>query len=80
VPFALPSNRLPGPLSGAVNRLFQIDKLERLYADARSRRPLAGDLLRELNVTVKVSSEDLKKIPAAGAVIAVSGSSFKAMC
>jgi putative hemolysin len=77
VPFSsLPSKRLPGPLAGAVNRLFQIDKLERLYEHARSERPLAGDLLHELDVTVNVSAEDLKRIPATGPVIVVSNHPF----
>jgi putative hemolysin len=77
VPFSsLPSKRLPGPLAGAVNRLFQIDKLERLYEHARSERPLAGDLLHELDVAVNVSTDDLKKIPSAGPVIAVSNHPF----
>jgi putative hemolysin len=77
VPFSsLPSKRLPGPLAGAVNRLFQIDKLERLYEHARSERPLAGDLLNELDVTINVSAEDLIKIPSAGPAIAVSNHPF----
>ena len=77
MPFSsLPSKRLPGPLAGAVNRLFQFDKLERLYEDARSERPLAGDLLHELDVTINVSAEDLKKIPASGPVIVVSNHPF----
>lgn len=59
-----------------MNRLLKIDKLSELYGTARSDRPLHTDILRELGIEAKVSPEDLKKIPATGAVIAVSNHPF----
>ena len=77
MPFSsLPSNRLPRPLAGAVNRFLQIDKLERLYLHARSGGLLCCDLMRALDIEMKVTPEDLKKIPVAGPVIAVSNHPF----
>ncbi len=72
----LPSNRLPAPFASAVNRFLKIDELERLYERSRSDKPLAGEMLRELNVTVQVSGKDVARIPKKGAVIAVSNHPF----
>ncbi len=77
MPFSsLPSHRLPQPLAVAVNRLLQIDKLERLYLDSRSGGLLCCDLMRALDIELKIAPEDLKKIPAAGPVIAVANHPF----
>jgi len=59
-----------------MNRLLKIDRLSELYETARSDRPLHTDILRELGIEAKVSPEDLKKIPATGAVVAVSNHPF----
>jgi putative hemolysin len=59
-----------------VNRLLQIDKLEELYLNARTGGLLCCDLMRALDIELKVTPEDLKKIPASGAVIAVSNHPF----
>jgi putative hemolysin len=59
-----------------MSRLLQMDKLSELYETARSERPLHTDILRELQIEAKVSPEDVKKIPATGAVIAVSNHPF----
>lgn len=72
----LPSNRLPAPFAGAVNRLLKLDELERLYERSRSEKPLAGEMLRELDVRVQVSDKDIARVPKKGAVIAVSNHPF----
>ena len=72
MPFSFPnSDRLPKPLAGAVNRFLKIDQLERLYDSARVGGSLAVDLLRELDVQVRVCQSDLDKIPKKGPVVAV---------
>jgi len=73
---SFPSNRLPGPLASAVNRLLQIDRLEELYERSRVQHSFARGLLEELEVHVNVSDSDLEKIPAAGAVIAIANHPF----
>lgn len=72
----LPSNRLPAAFAGAVNRLLKLDELERLYERSRTEKPLAGEMLRELDVRVQVSGKDLARVPKKGAVIAVSNHPF----
>ncbi len=72
----LPSNRLPAPFASAVNRFLKIDELVRLYERSRTEKPLAGEMLRELNVTVQVSDKDVSRVPKKGAVIAVSNHPF----
>ena len=77
MPFSsLPSHRLPQPLAVAVNRFLQIDKLERLYLESRSGGLLCCDLMRALDIELKVAPEDIKKIPASGPVIAVANHPF----
>jgi putative hemolysin len=73
---SFPSNRLPGPLASAVNRLLRIDRLEELYERSRVQHSFARGLLEELEVHVNVSDSDLEKIPAAGAVIAIANHPF----
>jgi putative hemolysin len=77
VPFAsFPSNRLPGFLANTVNRLLRIDQLEKLYEQARSRTAFFSSLLEELDVEARIAPGDLERIPASGAVIAVSNHPF----
>ncbi|MES1260397.1 MAG: lysophospholipid acyltransferase family protein [Acidobacteriota bacterium] len=59
-----------------MNRLLQIDKLERLCGSARARGEFSRELLSELNVDIKVTGADLEKIPRTGGVIAVSNHPF----
>ncbi len=73
---AFPSNRLPAPLAGAVNRLLQIDRLEALYARTRAENGFVRRLLDELEVRVNVSPADFEKIPATGAVVALANHPF----
>jgi putative hemolysin len=77
VPFAsLPFSRLPAPLAHTVQRLLQIDRLENLYDQARSRPAFVRGLLEELDVEARISPADLGRIPAAGPVIALSNHPF----
>jgi putative hemolysin len=73
---AFPSNRLPGPLANAVNRLLRIDRLEDLYARTRSEQGFVRRLLDDLEVHVDVSESDFEKIPRTGPVVAVSNHPF----
>jgi putative hemolysin len=73
---SFPSNRLPAPLANAVNHLLQIDRLEELYARARSQNGFVRRLLEDLEVHVDVTPADFEKIPAAGAVVALSNHPF----
>ena len=72
---SFPTNRLPGPLAGAVNRFLQIDRLEELYQRTRGHH-FVRDLLDELDVHVNVSAADIGKIPLTGAVVAVANHPF----
>jgi putative hemolysin len=72
---SFPSHRLPGPLATVVNRLLRIDQLEGLYERARG-QGFVRALLEELEVQINVAPADLTKIPAAGAVVAVSNHPF----
>ena len=77
MPFSsLASNRLPRPVAVAVNKLLQIDKLERLYESARAGGEFCRELLDELHVDLRVSDSDLERIPSSGPVIAVSNHPF----
>lgn len=73
---SLAANRLPRPVAAAVNRLLQIDKLDRLYQHARAGGEFARKLLDELDVHVETSDSDLEKIPKTGGVIAVANHPF----
>ena len=77
MPFSsFPSKRLPRPLATAVNRLLQIDQLEKLYDTARARGEFSHELLGELGVDVRVSQADMEKIPATGGVVVVANHPF----
>src|ERR1700724_3722160 len=73
---SFPSNRLPAPLASAVNRFLQIDRLEALYARASAEQGFVRRLLDDLEVRVNVSPADFDKIPATGAVVALSNHPF----
>ena len=73
---SFPSNRLPAPLANAVNHFLQIDRLEALYARASAENGFVRRLLDDLDVRVKVTAADFEKIPAAGAVVALSNHPF----
>jgi len=73
---SFPSNRLPAPLASAVNHFLQIDRLEELYARARSQSGFVRRLLEDLAVHVNVTPTDFEKIPATGAVVALSNHPF----
>src|ERR1700690_4398168 len=73
---AFPSNRLPGPLASAVNRLLQIDRLEDLYARASAEQGFVRRLLEDLQVRIDVTAADFDKIPRSGPVVAVSNHPF----
>jgi putative hemolysin len=68
---SFPSHRLPGPLATVVNRLLRIDQLEAMYARTRG-QGFVRTLLEELQIQLHVSPADLARIPATGAVVAVS--------
>ncbi|HVW85787.1 MAG TPA: hypothetical protein VHB50_13955, partial [Bryobacteraceae bacterium] len=55
---------------------MKIDSLETLYRSARSGSELCDELLKVLRIDLKVTSDDLRKIPASGPVIAVSNHPF----
>src|SRR5580698_3173813 len=73
---SFPSNRLPAPLASAVNRFLQIDRLEALYARASAEQGFVRRLLEDLEVRVNVAPADMVKIPATGAVVALSNHPF----
>jgi putative hemolysin len=73
---SFPSNRLPGPLATAVNHLLRIDKLEELYARARSGQGFVRRLLDDLRVSINITDSDFAKIPQTGPVVAVSNHPF----
>ena len=68
----MPFSRLPAPVARTVHRLLQIDRLENLYDQTRSRAAFFSGVLEELDVETRVSPTDLGRIPASGAVIALS--------
>ena len=49
---SFPSNRLPAPLASAVNHFLQIDRLEELYARARSQSGFVRRLLEDLELVL----------------------------
>ncbi len=73
---SFPSNRLPGPLANAVNHFLQIDQLEALYARAAAEQGFVRRLLEDLEVRINVAPSDMEKIPATGAVVALSNHPF----
>ncbi|MDE3167423.1 MAG: lysophospholipid acyltransferase family protein, partial [Acidobacteriota bacterium] len=77
VPFSsLQARRMPAPLASALNRFLQIDRLEQLYRDARPGDSLCANLMRELEIEIQVTAEDLARVPASGAVVAISNHPF----
>jgi putative hemolysin len=73
---SFPSNRLPAPLANAVNHFLQIDQLEALYARAAAEQGFVRRLLEDLEVRINVAPSDREKIPATGAVVALSNHPF----
>jgi putative hemolysin len=73
---SFPSNRLPAPLASAVNRFLQIDQLEALYTRASAQQGFVRRLLDDLEVRINVTPADFAKIPATGAVVALSNHPF----
>ncbi len=73
---SFPSHRLPAPLANAVNHFLQIDRLEALYARASAEQGFVRRLLDDLEVRVNVTPSDREKIPATGAVLALSNHPF----
>ncbi len=73
---SFPSNRLPAPLANAVNHFLQIDQLEALYARAAAEQGFVRRLLDDLEVRINVAPSDMEKIPATGAVVALSNHPF----
>src|ERR1700733_4085905 len=73
---SFPSNRLPAPLANAVNHFLQIDQWEALYARGAGGEGVVGRRLGGLEVRVNVAPSDMEKIPATGAVVALSNHPF----
>lgn len=70
---------LPAPVTGAIEKIFRLDHLERFYADAARQRngsALAGNVLASLNVCVSVRPSDLEKIPRSGPLVVVANHPF----
>src|SRR5690348_10538154 len=67
---------MPAALAAALNRLLQFDQLEQLYRTVRPGDSLCASLMRELNIDIRISPDDLAKIPATGAVVATSNHPF----
>lgn len=67
---------MPAPLAAVLNRLLQIDQLEQLYRNACPGDLLCRNLVRELDIDIRISGDDLSKIPAQGAVVAVANHPF----
>lgn len=72
---SLPTNRLPRPLAGAVNRFLRIDQLEGLYERSKG-ETFTRSILNDLEVKLSVSDEDRARIPRTGAVVAVANHPF----
>jgi len=67
---------MPAPVAAVLNRLLQIDRLEQLYHNARAGDLLCRNLMRELDIEIRISPEDLSKVPVQGAVVAVANHPF----
>jgi putative hemolysin len=69
---------VPQPVFNALMHVLQVEKTDRLYQDLRKGPPaqFCERLLSSLRVEVKVTEEDLKRIPKTGAVVAVANHPF----
>jgi putative hemolysin len=70
--------KLPAPVEGAIEKLFLLDRLDRIYADVpgAGTRWIADHPLALLNVQPRVSERDLALIPKQGPVVAVANHPF----
>src|SRR5579863_1219804 len=70
--------KLPAPVEGAIGRLLQLDRLDRLWEDVpgADNRLIAEHPLARLNVHTQVSERDLALIPRQGPVVAVANHPF----
>jgi len=71
--------KLPAPLESALERLLLLDRLNRLCEDAQrlpDGRPFVERCLQLLNVSTKVSEQDLALVPRDGPVVAVANHPF----
>jgi putative hemolysin len=66
--------RVPGRMEGVVERALGIAELAGLYTTLRAQRdetPIAGRLLKHLEITERVSQKDLERIPRLGPALLV---------
>src|ERR1700733_15879991 len=70
--------KLPAPVEGAIEKLFMLDRLDRLWEDVpgADNRLIAGHPLALLNVHPQVSERDLALISKQGPVVAVANHPF----
>lgn len=70
--------KLPAPVEGAIEKLLQLDRFDRLYsvAPGSDGRAIAERSLALLNVHPQVSERDLALIPKQGPVVAVANHPF----
>jgi putative hemolysin len=70
--------KLPAPVEGAIEKLFLLDRLDRLWADVpgADNRLIADHPLALLNVRTQVSERDISLIPKQGPVVAVANHPF----
>src|SRR3984957_1966418 len=70
--------KLPAPVEGAIEKLFMLDRLDRLWEDVpgADSRLIADHPLAQLNVHPQVSERDLALIPRQGPVVAVANHPF----
>jgi putative hemolysin len=70
------------PLSALMGRLLGVDELNRLYARVADNPPgleFYEAILRELQVTVRVTENDVKRIPPSGPLVVVANHPFGAL-
>src|ERR1700721_629686 len=70
--------KLPAPVEGAIEKLFLLDRLDRLWADVpgADNRLIADHPLALLNVHTQASERDRALIPKQGPVVAVCNHPF----